>query len=51
MRTFVKNNGMRRVYLIGPHPIKDFVAITSGDNDISWISFYELYRDYTEVSK
>ncbi len=36
MKTYIKNNGMSRVYLIGVHPYKDFVAISSCKlNDIA----------------
>jgi hypothetical protein len=47
-RVFLKNNGMRRLYLIGFHPMKDFVAVTGGENDITWIPFLELIQNYTE---
>ncbi len=41
-----KKNGMRRVYLLGFHPLKDFVAVTGGENDVSWLSYQYLMEHY-----
>lgn len=48
IKIYIKNNGMNRVYYIGIHPVKDFIAISRGGNDITWISYYEFHTNYKE---
>lgn len=51
MEVWVKTNGMERVYIIGLHPFKDFVAISSGEGShwgtpIRFVSFLWFYENF-----
>lgn len=36
---YIKRTTGARVFLIGHHPAMDKVAVTSGENDVRWISY------------
>lgn len=49
MKTYLRNNGLGRIVIIGQHPMKDFIAVASGiGDDIRWISFEFFIMNYVE---
>lgn len=49
MKTYIKNNGLSRLIIIGRHPTKDFLAASDEAGEtIRWVPFIWFFENFTE---